>query len=215
MQDQINFNQQRAEIYWWISSLLAHELTVEQLESYYKSDIQQFLSELGETPELSASITQIKNSIAALQLREDAQLELSADFCGLFLTTPKSAALPYASMYRGDSQQLNGQPAQEMMEWLKKFDIAQKSDFNEPTDHIAIQLDFLGNLILLSNQSDDETSFEALMQQQLLFINQQLLSWVPAFSQECVERDSFGFYASITAFLLAFIDLDKRFLSGE
>lgn len=215
MQDQIEFNQQRAEIYWWLSSLLARELTAEQLDSYFKSDIQNFLSELGATPELSSSITQIKNSISALQLREDAQLELSADFCGLFLTTPKSAALPYASIYRDKEQQLNGQPAREMDEWLNRFDIAQKSDFNEPTDHIAIQLDFLGNLILLSNQCDDESQFEALMQQQLLFINTQLLSWFPAFNSDCSSRDEFGFYASITEFLLAFTDLDQHFLSGN
>ncbi|MGF1807543.1 molecular chaperone TorD, partial [Aliivibrio sifiae] len=28
------FNEQRAEIYWWLSSLLANELTTEQLEQY-------------------------------------------------------------------------------------------------------------------------------------------------------------------------------------
>ncbi len=215
MQDQIEFNQQRAEIYWWLSSLLAHELTAEQLDSYFKSDIQNFLSELGATPKLSSSITQIKNSISALQLREDAQLELSADFCGLFLTTPKSAALPYASIYRDKEQQLNGQPAREMDDWLNRFDITQKSDFNEPTDHIAIQLDFLGNLILLSNQCDDESQFEALMQQQLLFINTQLLSWLPAFKANCSSRDEFGFYAAITEFLLDFTCLDQHFLSGD
>ncbi|NVP01939.1 molecular chaperone TorD, partial [Photobacterium damselae subsp. damselae] len=34
MQEFIAFNEQRAEIYWWMSSLFAHELTSENIQNY-------------------------------------------------------------------------------------------------------------------------------------------------------------------------------------
>lgn len=215
MQELIAFNEQRAEIYWWMSSLLARELTNEDLEQYYGGEMYTFLSGLGMTDELKAPVEAFREAITRVQGREDAQLELAADFCGLFLSTPKSGALPYASMYIGESGLLNDKPAQEMNALFGKYDIAQRKEFNEPADHIAIELDFLGNLIILANQQDDEEKHEEAMQTQLSFINEQLMTWLPLFVKECNTRDKFGFYAAAVNLLLAFCQLDVAFLQGE
>ncbi|XDF76811.1 molecular chaperone TorD [Aliivibrio fischeri] len=209
------FNEQRAEIYWWLSSLLSAELTTEQLEQYGSFEVRTFLSNLAETPELSDSVNALIEKLNAVQGREDAQLELSADFCDAFLGSDKSSALPYASMYIDKSGLLNAKPAQDMREWLTKYNIAQKAEFNEPADHIAIELDFLGNLIVMTNQQASEDEFEAYMSAQLTFINEQLLSWTPRFNEICIERDKFGFYAAVTGLLVTFLKLDVKFLAGE
>lgn len=209
------FNEQRAEIYWWLSSLLSAELTTEQLEQYGSFEVRTFLSNLAETPELSDSVNALIEKLNAVQGREDAQLELSADFCDAFLGSDKSSALPYASMYLDKSGLLNAKPAQDMREWLTKYNIAQKAEFNEPADHIAIELDFLGNLIVITNQQASEDEFEAYMNAQLTFINEQLLSWTPRFNEICIERDKFGFYAAVTCLLVTFLKLDVKFLAGE
>ncbi|MDD9180329.1 MULTISPECIES: molecular chaperone TorD [Aliivibrio] len=209
------FNEQRAEIYWWLSSLLTSELTAEQLEEYNSFEVRTFLSNLAETAELSSSVSALIEKLNQLQKREDAQLELSADFCQAFLGSDKSSALPYASLYLDKSGLLNAKPAQEMRALLEKYNIAQKAEFNEPADHIAIELDFLGNLIVMTNQQASEEEFEAYMAAQLNFINEQLLSWTPRFSQICQERDEFGFYAAVTHFLVTFLQLDAAFLTGE
>lgn len=209
------FNEQRAEIYWWLSSLLANELTTEQLEQYNSFEVRTFLTSLAETPELTASMNALIEKLNQLQSREDVQLELSADFCQAFLGSDKHSALPYASIYLDKTGILNGKPAQEMRDLLGQYNIAQKAEFNEPADHIAIELDFLGNLILMTNQQTSEEDFESHMNAQLAFINEQLLSWTPRFSQICKERDEYGFYAAVTDFLVAFLKLDKTFLTGE
>ncbi|MBB1314777.1 molecular chaperone TorD [Aliivibrio sp. SR45-2] len=209
------FNEQRAEIYWWLSSLFAHELTKEQLEQYNSFEIRTFLTNLSETPELTDSISSIVTKLNELQTREDAQLELSADFCEAFLGSDKNSALPYASMYLDKSRLLNAKPAQDMRDLLEKYNITQKAEFNEPADHIAIELDFLGNLIVMTNQQTTEPEFEQFMAAQLQFINEQLLSWAPRFNQLCSERDTFGFYATVTHFLVTFLELDVKFLAGE
>lgn len=215
MNDLTAFNEQRAEIYWWLSSLLASELTEEQLEQYNSFEIRTFLSNLAETPELTASVNTLIDKLNQLQTREGAQLELSADFCEAFLGSDKSSALPYASLYLDKSGLLNAKPAQDMRELLTKYNIAQKAEFNEPADHIAIELDFLGNLIVMTNQQSSEEDFELYMTAQQNFINEQLLSWTPRFSQICKERDEFGFYAAVTHFLVTFLQLDILFLTGE
>ncbi len=52
MQEIKTFNEQRAEVYWWLSSLLAQELSQEKLEQYHSTQIRSFLAGLGETPHL-------------------------------------------------------------------------------------------------------------------------------------------------------------------
>ena len=128
------FNEQRAEIYWWLSSLFAHELTKEQLEQYNSFEIRTFLTNLSETPELTDSISSIVTKLNELQTREDAQLELSADFCEAFLGSDKNSALPYASMYLDKSRLLNAKPAQDMRDLLEKYNITQKASGDWSSD---------------------------------------------------------------------------------
>jgi len=215
MQEFINFNEQRAEIYWWMSSLLSRELTEDDITEYLGGEMRTFLSGLGMTPELKQPVEAFLDALNRLENREDAQLELAADFCGLFLSTPKSGALPYASMYVGESGLLNDKPAQDMNKLMEEYSIAQRKEFNEPADHVAVELDFMGNLIILANNQENEEKAETVMQAQLDFINTMLLNWLPAFTKSCESRDNFGFYAAAANLLLAFCKLDTAFLVGE
>lgn len=215
MKEFIAFNEQRAEIYWWMSSLFARELTEQDIEQYRGGDMVTFLSGLAMTPELKQPVEAFRDALARLESREDAQLELAADFCGLFLSTPKSGALPYASMYVGESGLMNDKPAQDMNKLMEEYGIAQRKEFNEPADHLAVELDFMGNLIIMANQQGSQEQAEPLMQAQFDFINTMLLNWLPAFAAEAKQRDQFGFYAAATQVLIAFCHLDAQFLKGE
>ncbi|EFY9843516.1 molecular chaperone TorD, partial [Shigella flexneri] len=73
-----------------------------------------------------------------LTVRDDARLELAADFCGLFLMTDKQAALPYASAYKQDEQ--------EIKRLLVEAGMETSGNFNEPADHLAIYLELLSYL---------------------------------------------------------------------
>ncbi|MGF1702603.1 molecular chaperone TorD [Photobacterium makurazakiensis] len=215
MKEFIAFNEQRAEIYWWMSSLFARELTEQDIEQYQSGDMVTFLSGLAMTAELKQPVDQLRDALKRLEEREDAQLELAADFCGLFLSTPKSGALPYASMYVGESGLLNDKPAQDMNKLMDEYDIAQRKEFNEPADHLAVELDFMGNLIIMANQKKSEQEAESLMQAQLKFINTMLLNWLPTFAKAAKSRDNFGFYAAAANVLVAFCQLDAAFLASD
>ncbi|MGF1766315.1 molecular chaperone TorD [Enterovibrio makurazakiensis] len=208
-------NEQRAEFYWWMSSLFANELTQEDLINYQGSSMDSYYSALAMTDELKAPIAGFRSALAALKLREDAQLELAADFCGLFLSTPKTGALPYASMYIGETGLLNDKPAQEMGQWMEKYGIAQRKDFNEPFDHLAVVLDFMGNLVILTNKETEEDKQEALMQEQQVFLETMVTTWLGSFQKSLEQFDGFGFYKASGVLLNAFVALDLSFLKGE
>ncbi|TON54002.1 molecular chaperone TorD family protein, partial [Vibrio parahaemolyticus] len=96
MQEVKAFNEKRAEIYWWFSSLFAKELSEKELETYHSVEIRSFLAGLGENESLKPAVNRLVDALNRLQDRNDAQLELAADFCELFLKTDKYGALPYA-----------------------------------------------------------------------------------------------------------------------
>ena len=52
MKDTKAFNEQRAEIYWWLSSLFTKELTQDELDHYHSVEIRSFLTSLGQNETL-------------------------------------------------------------------------------------------------------------------------------------------------------------------
>ncbi len=215
MQEIKAFNEKRAEIYWWLSSLYANELSEENLQQYQSEQIRSFLSGLGENAELKPAIDRVINALNRLMDREDAQLELAADFCELFLKSDRDSALPYASMYIGESGLLNDKPAKEMEEVMKQHGVAVDAKLNEPADHIAIELDLLGNLIIRSNELEQQRHLEEAFVEQEKFIRQYILSWTPQFAEKCQTLDDFGFYSAIATLTVAFLELDCHYLIGE
>lgn len=213
MQEIRAFNEQRAEIYWWLSSLLSQELTQPELDNYHTAEIRAFLGGLGDNPTLSPAVNAMIDALNRLQDRPDAQLELAADFCQAFLSTDKSSALPYASVYLTNEKQLHGEPAQKMLELMKQHNVSVGSQFNEPADHVAIQLDFLGHLIIKSNELEQETHIESAFEQQAAFLDKQVLSWIPEFSEKCRQVDDFGFYAAVCELVVCFCELDLQYLA--
>ncbi|MDR9828880.1 molecular chaperone TorD [Vibrio sp. FNV 38] len=209
------FNEKRAEIYWWLSSLFASELDEQGLEQYQSPEIRAFLAGLGENIQLRQPIDKLVDALNRLQDREDAQLELSADFCDLFLKSNKEGALPYASIYLDKSGNLNGKPAEEMVKVLAKHNIQVTQKMNEPADHIAIELDFLGNLIIRSNELEQEKHLGDALIEQEAFIREHILTWAPQFNALCQQKDEFGFYSAMSDLLIAFLKLDCLYLLDE
>ena len=215
MQEVKAFNEKRAEIYWWFSSLFAKQLTDKELEAYHSAEIRTFLAGLGENDTLKPSIDALVDALNRLQNRQDAQFELAADFCELFLKTEKSGALPYASLYIGETGLLNDKPAQEMEKLMADFGVPVDDKLNEPADHLAVELDFLGSMIIRSNELEQAKHMEQAFSNQNDFIERQLLSWLPQFAAKCLQIDDFGFYASVAQLLVAFCKLDSAYLLGE
>lgn len=128
---------------------------------------------------------------ATLTVRDDARLELAADFCGLFLMTDKQAALPYASAYKQDEQ--------EIKRLLVEAGMETSGNFNEPADHLAIYLELLSYLhFSLGEGTVPARRIDSLRQ------------WLPEFAARCRQYDSFGFYAALSQLLLVLVECDHQ-----
>ncbi len=122
--------QQIACVYAGLAQLFSRELDDEQLTQIASAQMAEWFSLLKSEPPLAAAVNELENCIATLTVRDDARLELAADFCGLFLMTDKQAALPYASAYKQDEQ--------EIKRLLVEAGMETSGNFNEPADHLAI-----------------------------------------------------------------------------
>lgn len=127
-------------------------------------------------------MNELENCIATLTVRDDARLELAADFCGLFLMTDKQAALPYASAYKQDEQ--------EIKRLLVEAGMETSGNFNEPADHLAIYLELLSHLHFRWERGPFLREESTVCGKKTLTA---LWQWLPEFVARCRQYDSFGF----------------------
>lgn len=203
--------QHRATIYAWFSGLFAKELDAEGIAHLHSAPVGQWLLSLADEPALAPAVNQFQQSLYALNLRQDAVLELSADFAGLFLMPKPVETQPYASVHTaGESTpKFKRQSCTDMQEQLAQLGLNLNSAFKEPEDHLAVLLELISYLAYaVAEQEKSRQPLLSLQKQQIDL----LLSWLPAFSQACRQYDPFGFYASLAHMMVTFIQADRLWL---
>ncbi len=199
---------QRARVYGWFSTLYAGEIPRQTLASYLAGDATPFeaFSALG----LGAEVRRLQAGIDALRDVDGAHLELAADFAQMFLLDAKAGALPYASAYDADNARLYGPAEARMQSFLADASLAVQDEFKEPADHLAVYLAVMARLTEKQAQAAD---IGAAARDQLAFLQDALLSWLPNFgasNQEASPR--FDFYPGLAALLIAVVKVDAQFV---
>lgn len=191
--------EQTAFVYAWLAQLFSRELGDEQLTQIASAEMAAWFTLLKSEPQLAAAVSGLEGKIAALAVREDARLELAADFCGLFLMTNKQAALPYASVYQQDELVIK--------RLLGEVGMETSSNFNEPADHLAIFIELLSHLHFSLGEGERHHQLVEALRKETL---SQLLRWLPDFTSKCRSYDAFGFYGALSQLLLALVSLDNQ-----
>ncbi|MGL5030228.1 MAG: molecular chaperone TorD [Aeromonas sp.] len=213
MQEFIATSERRAELYWWFATLFAAELSDEQIAEYDTYDVKSFLKSLSTLDPMREAVAELNDAIARLLVRTDRQLELAADFAGLFLGDPKQGALPYESLYRGETKLLMQAPMTEMQARLDRLGINVSDKYQEPADHLAIELDLMGNLIIRAAEASTAILRENWLDEQDALLHTHLLSWFDKFEATCRAADPFGFYGASARLLGVFLKMDANYLS--
>ena len=159
------------------------------------------------------AVAELNDAIARLLVRPDRQLELAADFAGLFLVDPKQGALPYESLYRGDAKLMMQAPMTEMQARLDRLGINVSDKYKEPADHLAIELDLMGNLIIRAAEAKSAAERERWLDEQEALLHTHLLGWFAKFETACRAADQFGFYGACARLLGVFLTMDANYLS--
>ncbi|WP_341767953.1 molecular chaperone TorD [Citrobacter portucalensis] len=194
--------EQMACVYAWLAQMFSRERDGEGFAQLQSSEMAEWFTVLKGEPLLEADVLLLEAKIAALKVREDATLELAADFCGLFLMSDKHAALPYASAH------LEEGPNYGIIKQLLSDAGMQVSDtFSESADHLAIFIELLSHLhFSLGEPGVSRQRIDALRRETLAG----LLRWLPEFTTKCRRYDDFGFYGALSQLLLAFVRLDHQ-----
>ncbi|WP_423061703.1 molecular chaperone TorD [Citrobacter portucalensis] len=194
--------EQMACVYAWLAQMFSQERDGEGLAQLQSSEMAEWFAVLKGEPLLEAQVLLLEAKIAALKVREDATLELAADFCSLFLMSDKQAALPYASAH------LKETPDDGVIKRLLSEAGMQVSEaFCESADHLAIFIELLSHLhFSLAEAGPHHQQVDALRRETLAG----LLRWLPEFTTQCRQYDDFGFYGALSQLLLALVRLDNQ-----
>ena len=201
--------QARAHLYWFFSSLFSQELSKESLVSLAQGEGADFMAQLAQLPAFETACERFQSAVMKILNHPEQELLLRAEYTTLFLMSPKDSAPLYASYYLSESQEMYEAPHHDMVKLLTAKGLDSAQHFNEPLDHVAIQLDYLGNLIL---QGIEQTHQEQAYQEQTDFIDKHLLNWLPKLSMRVTALQISNFYQALTELLLITCQEDRSYL---
>mgnify|MGYP001774003158 FL=1 len=185
----------------WLATLFSAELDAATLARYREGEAAPLLAHLRETHGLEAETERLERALAGLVMFPAPQLELAADFAGLFLTDARIGAPPYASLYA--ERAFLGQAAERMAVRLSAAGYTVKSDLGEPADHLAVMLDYLAARCqsLVGASKPDEVGKDI-----KTFMEQELCTWLPAFVLRCKQvATASDFYPALAVLTAAYI----------
>ncbi len=205
MQEFMATSERRAELYWWFSTLFAAELSDAQIAEYDTYDVRSFLKSLSTLDPMREAVAELNEAIARLLVREERATTLAADFNALFLS-PK-AVQPYESAH-GDNTALS-----RMEQRLNRLAIDVSEKYQQPVDHLAIELDLMGNLIIRAAEATTAALREEWLGEQEGLLHGHLLAWFKPFEQACRAADPFGLYGASARLLGVFLRMEANYLS--
>jgi len=142
-------------------------------------------------------------------------VELAADYAELFLgvgyARGKGEGIPHPS----ESVYLGGYLYSDVVE--KLFDayleegLVKSPDFNEPEDHIALELYFMAHLCRKANMHLDLGRQQDLLKylnMQKAFLNEHLLKWAPRLAEDIIKYANTIFYRAIGKIMREFLKVE-------
>ncbi len=178
----------RQEIGRWLAGLWLQEMDLATLDLYRGDAGKSFLHTLDDIPALSGLVTALREEAARDARPETVRLDLAAAYGQLFLTGgPRSVPL-YASAYLSDRGLLMQETARQTSAVLEQLGLCVPPGFNEPADHIGIQLGILAELAVTTvpDVQDEQT-----------FLRDHLLPWVPTLAALCTRLSPVPLYREL------------------
>ena len=166
-------------------------------------DLEQQLSDV--SPE---AMLYIKKMYEEVKRSDDLDI-LSLDFSRLFLGPYKMHAPPFGSVYLDGERQIMGESTLEVRNKYREAGLDISSDFRNPPDHIAAELEFMYFLIFKEveaiGDSDIETTL-SFIEKQRAFLSEHLGAWVFDFADIIEDRAETDFYKNLARATRTFIE---------
>ena len=160
----------------------------------------------------------VQNGLALLQawtqtarggITPEAFDDLRVDYTRLFTGPDRVLAPPWESVYYSEERLVFNAQTSQVRAWYQRFQLEVEKRFQEPDDHIGLELAFIAHLARLALGAldrDDQATFEAVVAAQREFLSKHLLNWAPdwcALMQTHAHTDFFRGVALLTKGVLA------------
>jgi TorA maturation chaperone TorD len=126
--------------------------------------------------------------------------DLDVEYSRLFFTGRTDSVYPFESVYTSEERLMMQQARDDVRAAYQRHDLAKAEAFNEPEDHLAIELDFMSSLcqktaaVLAERERDAALT---LLDSQASFLREHLLVWVPRFCQDLAAATRSDFYRGV------------------
>lgn len=130
--------------------------------------------------------------------------EIAVDHAQLFTGPGDLKAAPWASIYVSEDKQVFGDETIAVREYYEKYQHKTPNPFREPEDHIGLEFQFIGMLLMHLNQALDNETYGYIMTDAQKFIAYHFIPWVPDCLMDVKNNAQTDFYKAIggLAFLL-------------
>ena len=144
---------------------------------------------------------------------EKVRLELAVEYAALFLGMRAGLYHPSESAYTTSTHFIMQEPRSVIVSIYRNAGVDKVSDFSEPEDHIAMELQFMAHLCgrtVEALQGGNKSEASKLLLAQLDFIDKHLLVWVPKFTEDVIKASEIDLYKAVAKITGSFIELDKN-----
>lgn len=141
--------------------------------------------------------------------------ELATEYAGLFLNAGKHPVYPFESVYTSSERLLMQQAYTQVTHEYRQAGLERARDFNEPEDHIALELEFmahLGRQSLAALQAGNPAACLDYLEKQNNFVHQHLLAWVPQFTQDVIHAAGSEFFKSVAQVTNELVNAERETL---
>jgi putative dimethyl sulfoxide reductase chaperone len=199
----------------FLTMVVAAQPIIEELaSSQHGSMLRKASEELASVSSKAAAVVGVEKK----KLLTDLAIEYANLFLGTGISAGREQAWPWESAYFSFPPRKQAQPYHEVCDAYRIAGYQKPKDYNEPEDHIALELDFMAYLSRLTTTSIDEGKVDfalGYVKLQKEFMKDHLLRWTDKFSKRLLsksEKRETDFYHALAMMLESFVALDDQTL---
>lgn len=128
-------------------------------------------------------------------------LKLKVDHTHLFIGAGQVLAAPWESVHLSKEHMLFQEHTLQVRGWYRRFGIEIEKLYQEPDDHLGLEMSFLAHLAgmgIASLEAGDQEAFEKDLQAQRDFLTQHTLRWMRTWANLVEEHARTDFYRGIS-----------------
>ena len=148
----------------------------------------------------------------------DSVRELAIDFVRTFVghgVNGYSAAYPYESVYTSERRLMMQDARKEVLETFRANNL-KRDRWTEGEDHIALELEFMQRLSLRAvealERGDEDDALHQLTEQ-LTFLREHLLNWLPMMVADMHKFSATEFYQGLATLTIGYAEFDEGVLA--